>query len=288
MKTISFRLATVALLLPLFACGTQSNKVVMTETPAVQPAETSQPVSTPKTVDKQDLAKLDGEWIIESVGKTQINREENYPYINFVNSDNSFYASNGCNTLNGAFTIEKSHKIVFHNVLSTMRLCPDAPFEAEINAVIADEKPAGLKFEQRDGHQYLYLLDNSGNKLMTLRKPGFAFLNGNWQVTAIGAEKFENSEMKIFFDVAERKVHGNTGCNSFNGEIFVDPQNASAFSLSNMAVTMRMCPNIDQQSKFLVALEQTTGAKRGSNGVVYLTDHDGKNVVTLRPLPVEK
>lgn len=242
---------------------------------------TPAPKTTPAKKLSADAAMLAGEWVIEQVGSTKIDREENYPYVNFVPEEDAFYASNGCNVLNGGFSV-KDKKLTFHNVLATMRYCPDAPFDTEINAVLADEKPVNIVFDEVQGLPYLYLTNNQGEKLMVLHKAGLDFLNGDWEVVDIQGEDFSNSDMSIFFDVEERKVHGNTGCNSFNGEIFVDPLNARQISLSNLAVTMRMCPNIAQQSKYLVALEETAGARAAGSKTVFLTDSDGNVVITLK------
>lgn len=253
-----------------------------TSTAGLHSSVASSHFSGSRAVQGSDAAQLAGEWVIKSVGDTQIDRDEDYPYIHFVPAEGSFYASNGCNVLNGSFTM-KGNVVTFHNVLVTMRYCPDTPFDTQINGVLADDKPVTCNFETVDGLPYLYLSDSHGRRLMTLHKAGLDFLNGDWQVKEINGQKFDNSEMSIFFDVEERKVHGNTGCNSFNGDIYVDPLNSRQLSLSNMAVTMRMCPNMAQQSMFLVALEVTNGVRQGHDGEVYLVDASGNTVITLVP-----
>lgn len=303
-KNILFTLAVTAMILPLQACSsslfggtkTASAPVVVggpgasTEHKAVATTETASHSNQKQNAVSQSHsdntiaetpAYFAGEWVIESVGDTRIVREEDYPYITFVPSDDSFFASNGCNILNGSFTVGKNN-VTFHNVLATMKYCADTPFDTQINQVIADEKPWIYKYEVVNGEPFLYLSDAQGKRVMTLHKAGLDFLNGNWQVTDIRGEKFDNSEMSIFFDVEARKVHGSTGCNSFNGEIFVDPQNVRTLSLTNMAVTMRMCPNIAQQSKFLVGLEETTGARLNGDGTVSLVNADGQSVMILQ------
>lgn len=224
---------------------------------------------------------LNGEWMIKAVGSTAINVEENYPYIHFVSADNAFYASNGCNVLNGVFTVADGNKMTFHNVLSTMKYCPDTPFEQKINAVLADENTVSLRYESIAGEGYLYLNNARGQRVMTLRKPGMDFLNGNWRVVEINNEDIDNPEMTIFFDIEERRVHGNTGCNYFNGEIFLDPVNANSLSLSKMGVTRRMCPNADDERKLLVALEDIAIAISGDDSTALLTDASGHTAVKL-------
>lgn len=226
---------------------------------------------------------IDGEWIIDRVGSNTITREEDYPYIHFVPEEDAFYASNGCNVLNGVYTITDRNTINFLNVISTLRMCPDMNFTTEINQVLSSEKPVKAVIKRDNGIDYLYLDSMEGKNLMRLHKPGLDFLNGNWKVSEINGEKVNDNgdEMTIFFDIAERKVHGNTGCNNFNGNIYIDPVNSQRLSLSDMAVTMRMCPNLDAQRKFLVALEVATSVKKDGKHTVILKDAKGREVLKL-------
>ena len=228
---------------------------------------------------------LNGEWTIRQVGTTQINAEENAPYVYFELSQDAFYANNGCNVLNGIFTIEDGCRITFHNVLSTMRYCSDTPYDTEINSVLADEKTVVAKYRLIAGEGYLDLCDNSGRTLMILRRHALDFLNGKWRVTEINGETFDNDEMNIFFDINERKIHGNTGCNFFNGDIFIDPNRANTISLSDMGVTQRACPDGDTERKMLVALEQATTVLNTGNDTVMLSDGSG-SVIKLARMPL--
>lgn len=276
-KNLILSTVSLTVLIPMTACASNifrnhgSKKEKQPEVVEAQQAPVTESIAP---------SLLCGEWVIKQVGDIRIERDENYPYINFVPEENSFYASNGCNVLNGVYTID-GDVITFHNVLATMKYCADTPFDTQINAVIADEKPVRYTYSVSDGEPLLNFVNAAGQTVMSLHKAGLDFLNGNWRVTSIRGEKFDDSEMSIFFDVEERKVHGNTGCNSFNGDIFVDPQNAGKISLSNMAVTMRMCPDIEQQSKFLVALEETTGAKLMSDGTVGLLGANEQPLIIL-------
>ena len=85
----------------------------------------------------------------------------------------------------------------------------------------------------------------------------------------------------IFFDVAEGKVHGNTGCNYFNGKLYISPDRSNALELSNMGVTRMACPKTAQETSMLVALEETASAIRGNGNQVILLDKNGKQVMTL-------
>lgn len=232
---------------------------------------------TPTAVNDEALA---GEWTIVGVGKTSITDREEMPYITF--DDGKIYASNGCNVLNGGYALNNG-RLSFSQMASTMRYCPDVPFEHDINVVIADGTSYPVRIERVGHESYLYLLDGAGRKLMTARRHNMGFLNGQWLVTSIDGNPVDDEECNIFFDIAEGKVHGNTGCNYFNGDIYINSDRSNALELSNMGVTRMACPKTAQETAMLVALEQTASAIQGSDHQVMLLDKNGKKLITLKP-----
>ncbi len=232
---------------------------------------------TPTAVNDEALA---GEWTIVGVGKTSITDREEMPYITF--DDGKIYASNGCNVLNGGYALNNG-RLSFSQMASTMRYCPDVPFEHDINVVIADGTSYPVRIERVGHESYLYLLDGAGRKLMTARRHNMGFLNGQWLVTSIDGNPVDDEECNIFFDIAEGKVHGNTGCNYFNGDIYINSDRSNALELSNMGVTRMACPKTAQETAMLVALEQTASAIQGSDRQVMLLDKNGKKLITLKP-----
>lgn len=232
---------------------------------------------TPTAVNDGALA---GEWTIVGVGKTSITDREEMPYITF--DDGKIYASNGCNVLNGGYALNNG-RLSFSKMASTMRYCPDVPFEHDINVVIADGTSYPVRIERVGHESYLYLLDGAGRKLMTARRHNMGFLNGQWLVTSIDGNPVDDEECNIFFDIAEGKVHGNTGCNYFNGNIYINSDRSNALELSNMGVTRMACPKTAQETAMLVALEQTASAIQGSDRQVMLLDKNGKKLITLKP-----
>lgn len=242
-----------------------------TEAPAPQPPAPSRPAQssniagTPVNLAAASaspssvlIGRLNGEWVIVEAGKYKISRDEDMPYVNFSEADGKFYANNGCNVVNGNFLYEGADRMAFSNVITSMAYCPDVKFDDAISAVLADGKVVTAKVAAQGNETYLYLTDAAGAKLMTLRKHNLEVLNGQWRFTTLEGKKVEVEGVDIFFDIPELTVHGNTGCNSFNGGIIIDPQKANSISFSQMGVTMRMCENADTERKMLVALEETS------------------------------
>lgn len=232
-----------------------------------------------------------GQWEIRAVGDTGIDGDENLPYIHFRPETGRFYASDGCNIINGDYLLRSDGVMAFSNTMSTMKYCQDVPYAPEIAAVLNGQTKLTAESHRLGQETYIYLKTPEGKKALTLRRHNMEFLNGNWLVTSIDGRSINDEECNLFIDIAELKVHGNTGCNYFNGEIYIDPARANAIDFSNMGVTRMACPKTAQETAMLVALEEAYTAIAGKNEkTVLLLNNKGKQVMTLKriPLPVEQ
>lgn len=236
------------------------------------------PVAARETTLSQNDRILGGSWTIIRVGTTEIDRDENMPYIVFVPGKGSFYANNGCNTLNGAYKVE-GDRLTFDNVLSTMRLCPEVNFDHEINTVMAEQ--VYLKFTEAGSETFLDLSTSTGKSLMRLRRGNLEFLNGQWDITAVAGLEELKTPATVFFDLTDLKLHGNTGCNFINGEIYLDHRLPNAVDFSNIITTLRACPYPEQQTAILVGLEETASAISDGADRVVLLDSKGHIMLEL-------
>lgn len=248
--------------------------------PVVTPETAETPVEAKTTTLSKTARIVGGEWTIVQVGATTIDRDDHMPYVVFVPADGSFYANNGCNTLNGTYSVAED-MITFHNVLSTMRYCPDVTFDHEINAVLADEVATRVKISENGSETILEFVNSSGKALMRLRRGNLEFLNGQWDIKSVAGLSELKEGATVFFDLTDLKLHGNTGCNFINGEIYLDHRIPNAVDFSNILTTLRMCPYPEQQSAILIALEETHSAiSDGADKVVLLND-EGKILMEL-------
>lgn len=236
--------------------------------------------NAPATPADADLSRqIVGEWSIIKVGNTKIEVDDNQPYANF-GMDRKLYASNGCNVLNGYYSLN-GHKISFSQMLSTMMACPDNGYSDAITGVFSDGATVHAMIQQMGNETYMYLNDSTGRELMTLCRHNMNFLDGQWLVTAINGQPVNDEEANLFFDIASLKVHGNTGCNYFNGDILISPGVANSINFYGMAVTRMACPKGDQERTMLVALEETTTAVRVNADTAALVNAQGRQVITL-------
>lgn len=233
-------------------------------------------------VPEAEIAKaVAGEWAITAAGTMKISRDEDMPYICFVPDENRFYGSDGCNVLNGVYTVE-GKTMTFRNVLATMRYCPGNDFEQKINAVVCDDNVVTLTMTRHKDRMVLDLRDSAGHKVLTLTRHNMDFINGYWFVKTVYGKSVKDEEANIFIDVNEQKIHGNTGCNYFNGNIHIDAANPGNIGFSGMAVTHMACDKGDQERNMLLAFEDTASAKDAGDGTVKLYDHHGREVIVLQ------
>lgn len=241
-----------------------------------------QEYSGPKVFSPEEFSKgiVKGNWAIETVyGKKAVG--ETVPYINFSEADGRIYGNNGCNTINAGYKYDtKNNTLEFINPLTTMKLCGMSGLtDREITDAINETRKYSLE-EAGDGY-VMKLYNSKGQQVMQLVHQNLDFLNGTWKVTSIDGKDIDVEKMKLVFDVDERKVHGNTGCNVLNGRLETDLDEPNTFSFEGMGVTMMMCPEIEYQTAMLVALEEACKAKPISKNEVILLDSSGNEVMTL-------
>ncbi len=229
-----------------------------------------------------------GEWVIISADGKPIGSVDDMPYVTFDKSSGRFYASDGCNVINGSYAVTSDGKLTLDNVLSTLKMCDGIEYEAAISSALSGAQPLSVKYSQLGHESFLSFTDAKGSEMIKARKHNMDFLNGNWQITSVNGKATEGDEATIFIDINELKVHGNTGCNFFNGQLFINPDKSNAIDFSDLASTRMMCPNMEQESAILLALEETVSAIQGNEGQVMLLNNKGKELMTLKSIPTDK
>lgn len=112
------------------------------------------------------------------------------------------------------------------------------------------------------------------------KKPVLEDLAGDWLVVSVAGAPVE-SELPPFlgFNVAEKRLYGNAGCNSVMGELRSEAPGSLSFGA--VASTKRMCADMQTEDAFLQAM----GAVRGfliEDEILTLTDGEGKDLITLK------
>lgn len=261
------------------AQGTATSTSTSTSTTTTQNQAGSTAAADSRKAQTHDLS---GEWLMVQVGAETLDRDEDMPYIIFDKSGR-FYANDGCNTINGDWKLGADDCFRFSSLMMTRRYCPDENVQHTIATVLDDKKPVQAKFSEVGTESYIDLIGASGKTAVRLRRANIDFLNGEWEITSVNGTSINmDAPADIFFDIAERKVHGNTGCNYFNGEIYLDHRQSNAIDLSKMGLTRMACPYSEQETALMVALEEATTALSGGKNSAMLLSADGRELVTLR------
>lgn len=235
---------------------------------------------------------LYGEWTAFDVKGKAVTGDER-PYIIFEkNNDNPYlvncYANNGCNTLNGMMSVTPGGKMQSSSQFaSTMRLCPDAPYEIGFTEAINYVDNYSL---EKIGNEYLlYLKNAAGQTLMVLRKADAGFMNGAWRVARLGDKDIPAAtRMEMVIDIPELKIHGNAPCNIFNGSIFIDPAKQNSIQFRDIATTRMACPDLQLEQQLMVALEQVETVVQGrDNDTAILKDDQGQQLMVLKRINLE-
>ncbi len=265
------------------SCGVlNKNKSATTQSGTSVTAPATRPATS--AISSEALA---GEWTVYTVGGNKVTGE-NRPYINFSMNEHRMYGSNGCNIINGDFELKGGDRLTITNMISTMMMCPDAPYEQAIN--LALEAVQSFEIDKKGHEYYLQLRDSRDNVLMTLRKHNMDFLNGSWEVTEINDISCDNPDMQLVIDIQEKKLHGNTGCNIVNGSLLIDPDKSNSIQFQDLATTRMACPEniMKGETAMLVALESVEYAKKGKANTIIMLDKDNKPVIVLHKLDVER
>jgi heat shock protein HslJ len=111
-------------------------------------------------------------------------------------------------------------------------------------------------------------------------RSGVDALLGNWLVEEIGGDVVvENAHSTIEF-AKDGAISGDTCVNRFNGKANVD---GTTLELGPLATTRRAGPPalMDQESRFIAALERSASFRLGEGGLLYLYDSTGKELLRL-------
>lgn len=228
----------------------------------------------------------EGEWTIYSVRGNLVKGEER-PYITLDLAAKRFYGNNGCNYINGDLTLSSPDKVSFTNVISTMKMCQDDEYQYLINLALNDVVSYSVRYEKP--LTFLDLKDKTGATVMVLRRHNMDFLNGGWKVTELnGTPLVQDDDATMTFNTSDLKIHGTTGCNIFNGNLFIDPDKLNSLQIIGLATTRMACAPDSRETEFLLALESVETARLISPDTIGLFDVDGKQLFTMTKMDLRQ
>jgi len=222
--------------------------------------------------------QLSGEWDIVMLARKKVyTLERAYVYLDFAGG-NKVYGNNGCNTINGTFTLS-GHDLRFSEFITTGKSCNNVTSERTIMKALEDARRYTLT-TQYNIH-YLNLLNAKGNTVAVLKRHSVDLLNGAWLVKEINSENVSDCNVRVVIDADQQSIHADTGCNIVNGVMTLDPSKDMAVQFEDLRGTDYNCADIAVETALLLALENTASYKRINQNEMALMDNKGRIVVML-------
>lgn len=130
--------------------------------------------------------------------------------------------------------------------------------------VLAGVDPIKESNQYAVGENKLFKLDMDGKKITgdladkyVLHKQQEVITDRYWKLVKLNGKNIETPkgerEAFLIFSSPENRIHGNSGCNIFNGGYELTDMNRLKFS--RMASTMMACPDMETEKEFLQVLE---------------------------------
>lgn len=233
---------------------------------------------TPQPVVVTNPAKqLYGEWDLETLRKKAVaTRDRAYLYLDFQNY--KVYGNNGCNSLNGRFQL-KGNNISFQDMITTDEACHNVTSEKTIMKTLSEVRTYNVT--QLYGMEYLNLMNNKGQVLMTLKRQNLDMLGGAWLVKEVDTTSVIDRNIRLVIDPVMQTLHGQTGCNVINGIITIDTYKDFAIQFEDITSTENHCDDMSAETGMLLALERAEYCKRINDNEVALLDGQGHIVLRL-------
>jgi hypothetical protein len=237
--------------------------------------------------DAATLSSINGEWnIIEINGAAVVPApNQEFPFIGFDTNTGKVFGNSGCNRMMGSFDVNaKPGTIDLGAMASTRMACPDMTLEQNVLSALGQ-----VKKYKKLGKENIALCGSSNRPIIVLQKKAptvkLSDLSGKWIISEAGGQSIpEGMEKQPFieFNLSEKRIHGNAGCNLINGGFVADNENSSAISFPQLISTMMACPDMEEvEGRVMKALNEVKSFGKLAGGGIGLYDADNTLVMVL-------
>lgn len=182
---------------------------------------------------KMILTHINGKKVLEGKAYGTLNSESNM-----------FYGKNGCNNFNSGFKLS-GDKIVFSTGMGTLMACdPESmQLESDFSGALAQKE-----FTIQNKDNVVEFVNNKKEVVLSFEIPTekdiWSFIDGKkWKLFMLDNTGKDYGKAFIQFNVQEKRVSGNAGCNNFFGS-YTALSNEITFS--GMGVTKMACLDDDK------------------------------------------
>lgn len=234
------------------------------------------------------MEQLNGEWNVQEIRQSEVHLPMgSRAYLYFDVQGGAIYGNTGTNSLNALYTIGKDNKISFNNVITT-KMNGGYYQNVEKDLLRALDDAAYIALTQVGETEYMELKSKRREVIVKLRRQNLDFMNGPWLVKKINDINVADRDIKMVNDVDMLTVNITSGCNIINGVITIDPMKEFAIEYEDLKSSHNQCPNIDTETRLLIALEEALYCrKHGVNEVeLYTKEIDDMGNLVEKPLVV--
>ncbi len=235
------------------------------ETVFIEPFE--QEVDLPIT---NEMEQINGEWNVVEINESPVMPiAGSRVYLNFDVAGHMLYGNTGTNAINATYKLSKDNKISFDKMLVTKKSGGYFQYiERDLLKAIDDVTSVALV--KVGDTEYMELKNRRRDVLIKLRRQNLDFMNGPWLVKVINGEDVEDRDIKLVNDIDMLTVNITSGCNIINGVITIDPNKEFAIEYEDLKSSHHQCPNIDTETRLLIAMEEAQSCRKRSDREVEL------------------
>lgn len=234
------------------------------------------------------MGQLNGEWNVIEIQKDPVNLPRgSRAYLYFDVLGGVLYGNTGVNSLNARYRIKDGNKISIDDVLTT-KMNGGYYQNVEKDFLRALNDASSIALSQAGDTEFMELKNKHRDVVMKLRRQNLDFMNGPWLVKTLNGVDIRDRDIKLVNDVDMRTVNITSGCNIINGVITIDPSKEFAIEYEDLKSSHFQCPNIDTETRLLIALEETLYCHKSSANEVelYTRERDERGNMVNKTLVV--
>lgn len=115
-------------------------------------------------------------------------------------------------------------------------------------------------------------------------------IEGEWNIIEVNGDSVKSdSEPFIGFNISDKAIYGNSGCNNFRGTLEVDSLKPGVMAFGTIGSTRMMCQDMTLEQAILTALSQVVAYSTVSDTPekIALDNKDGKQIIILEKREVK-
>ena len=256
--------------------------------------EQKQTVFIEQTLEEVDLPitnemeQINGEWNVVEINETEVTAPAgSRVYLNFDVPGGMLYGNTGTNAINATYSLKRDNKISFDNMLVTKKQGGYFKY-IERDLLKALDEVVSVSLVKVGDTEYMEMKNKRRDVVIKLRRQNLDFMNGPWLVKNINGEDVIDRDIKLVNDIDMLTVNITSGCNIINGVITIDPFKERALEYEDLKSSHNQCPNIDTETRLLIALEEAQFCHKRSDREVELltTERDEMGKLVSKTLVV--